>query len=74
MAAVSKNEPQEVIQELFNRSAKANAIRDDLKLDLSHSLTDAVQNADASYQLAKTAAMQSLSAKRQVDTLRSQFE
>ncbi|MCA9214931.1 MAG: TolC family protein, partial [Planctomycetales bacterium] len=54
--------------------AKAKAVLEDLELELSHSLTDAVQNLDASYQLMSTAAMQGLSAKKQVDALRAQFQ
>ncbi len=54
--------------------ARARAILEDLELELSHSLTDAIQNLDSSYQLMTTAAMQGLSAKKQVDALRAQFK
>lgn len=54
--------------------ARERAKLEDIELELSHSLTDAVQNLDASYQLMKTAGMQGLSSKKQVDALRAQFE
>lgn len=54
--------------------ARSRAILEDLELELSHSLTDAIQNLDSSYQLMTTAAMQGLSAKKQVDALRAQFK
>ncbi|MFC1759800.1 TolC family protein [Planctomycetota bacterium] len=46
---------------------------EDIELELTHSLTDAVQNVDSSRMLVETSAMQSLSAKKQVDALRAQF-
>ena len=53
--------------------ARSRAILEDTELELSHALTDAIQNLDSSYQLMTTAAMQGLSAKKQVDALRAQF-
>ncbi len=49
--------------------ARARALKEDLELEISHGLTDAVQNLDASYALAWSAFLQRAAARRQVEVL-----
>lgn len=54
--------------------ARERARLEDLELEVSHSLTDAVQRLDANYALARTAFLQSAAAKEQVRVLETKLE
>jgi outer membrane protein TolC len=54
--------------------ARERAKLNELELELSHSLTDAIQNLDANYQIMQTALLQGLSARQQVDALQALLE
>ena len=81
-----ENSPETLTNEAGNRlerararsiqlqMARAQAILNDTEIELSHSLTEAVQNVNASYQLANTAEMQELTARNQVGDLQTAFE
>lgn len=54
--------------------ARERARLEDLELEVSHSLTDAIQRLDANYALARTAFLQSAAAKEQVRVLETKLE
>ena len=73
ITALESAKSEDEIADLQVKLTREQAIREDLELELTHALTDAVQNIDASFQLHETAAMQSFSAKKQIDALRARF-
>ena len=71
LATVTSEAERRELEVLFKRRQRK---LEDVELELSHLLTDAVQNLESCHSLIETGALQKLAAKKQVDALRAQLK